>query len=202
MIAQIQTNRIFQLFTAVVLCAVFAPVVAFTTADSKGETDEHGMHIEDWFDITENNLAADMAAAKANGKRLVLVFEQKNCEYCRKLHKQLLVDSDIKSYLQDNFMMVQYNLHGKASVTDLDGEVLTESGAAAKWKISASPSYLFLPVDASEKKSAKELASAITSGTPKKPVFINLFKWVDSNVYHDNGESFKDFNKRMMKSGG
>lgn len=189
-------------FVAAFLLLAIGPALALTWSESKLPKDEQGLFINDWFYDTNNNLAEDMATAKAMNKRLVLVFEQKNCEFCRKLHEKLLSDADIESYLKSNFMLVRYNLDGTDSVTDLDGETLTENEASRKWKIRASPSYLFLPVDADGSESAYDVASAITSGTPDKPIFMNLFRWVESNVYHDNGESFKSFNKRMIKQDG
>ena len=108
------------------LAAGAVPACAFEMGDD-------GLHKEDWFSLTFRDIAEDIETARAEGKRLAIVFEQRGCIYCKKMHEQLLTDPEIRDYIRANYMVVQYNMFGDEEVTDLDGDVLTEKTAARKW---------------------------------------------------------------------
>ena len=112
---------------------------------SAAELGDDGLHKEDWFSLTFRDVAEDIRAADAEGKRLAIVFEQRGCIYCKKMHEELLSDPEIRDYIKANFNVVQYNLFGDEEVTDLDGEKLTEKSAARRWRIVFTPTILFMP---------------------------------------------------------
>ena len=59
---------------------------------AQAEIGEDGLHKEDWFALTFRDIADDIAAAAEQGKRLAIVFEQRGCIYCTKMHEELLSD--------------------------------------------------------------------------------------------------------------
>jgi thioredoxin-related protein len=91
---------------------------------------DDGLHKEDWFAITFRDVKEDIATAAAEGKRLVLIFEQRGCIYCKKVHEEVLSDPKVRDYINANFKVVQYNIYGDEEVTDIDGAKLTEKTAA------------------------------------------------------------------------
>ncbi len=111
---------------------------------------DDGLHKQDWFSLTFKDVAEDLADASAEDKRLVILFEQPGCSYCKKMHETVLTDPEVVAYIKDHYTVVQYNLFGDEEVTDLDGEVLTEKTAGAKWNIMFTPTWLFLPAEAIE----------------------------------------------------
>ncbi len=121
-----------------------ALVVLFSNTAFASKMGDDGIHKEDWFSITFRDVAEDIAAAKAEGKRLVIVFEQRGCIYCAQMHEKILSDPEVRDYIQANFKVVQYNLFGDEEVTDLDGSVLTEKTAARKWGVVFTPTMIFL----------------------------------------------------------
>ena len=54
------------------------------------EMGEDGLHKQPWFSVTFRDVGEDLADAKDEGKRLALIFEQRGCVYCAKLHKEVL----------------------------------------------------------------------------------------------------------------
>ncbi|TCD11955.1 thioredoxin family protein [Oricola cellulosilytica] len=179
-------------FVFLLALLLIGPAVS-TSAATMGDD---GLHKQDWFALTFRDIAEDLDTAQEQGKRLVLLFEQRGCVYCKKLHEEVLSDPEIAKYVSDNFMVVQYNLHGDEEVIDLDGEVLTEKTAARKWRLLFTPTILFLPESASERKPVHESAVAIMPGAFGKGTFKDLFKWVRDKGY-ETDESFQQYHGRM-----
>src|SRR5262245_65835701 len=85
-----------------------------------------GLYHQSWFQLSFLNLRDDFAEAKAAGKRFAVIFEQRGCPYCIKLHTEVLAQKYINDYLRENFTIVQLDLWGAREVTDFDGPVLQE----------------------------------------------------------------------------
>lgn len=159
---------------------------------------EDGLHKEDWFSITFRDIRDDIAEAAAENKRLVLIFEQRGCVYCKKVHEELLTDPEVRAYIKANFKVVQYNLYGDEEVTDLDGEKLTEKTAARKWRVAFTPTIMFLPEKAPESGSARDATVAIMPGAFRKGTFLDMFTWVREKLY-DTEEDFQRFHARRIR---
>jgi len=173
--------------------AVPAVSLAFTIGDD-------GLHKEEWFSHTFRDIAEDIEEAKSQGKRLVLVFEQRGCIYCKEVHENILSVPEIRDYIKDNFMVVQYNIHGAEEVTDLDGESLTEKTASRKWRLLFTPTFLFMPEDVPENTDAARAAVAVMPGAFKKKTFTEMFIWVRNKGY-EKEESFQDYYNRRFNEG-
>ena len=161
------------------------------------EVGEDGLHKEDWFTITFRDMADDIAQAKAEGKRLAITYEQRGCIYCREMHEKLLADPEVRDYIRENFMVVQYNMFGDEEVTDLDGESLTEKTAARKWGYVFTPTIVFLPEDAPEGKTVPDVAVATMPGAFGKWTFLHMFQWVREKGY-DGDEHFQKYHARKL----
>lgn len=163
------------------------------------------LHNKDWFATTFKDVAEDIEEASANGKRLALLFEQHGCAYCTRMHKEHLEDPYVKDYLQEHFQIVQYNLFGAEEVTDLDGELLTETKAAEKWGLMFTPTIVFMPT-AEELETADNAATVATvavaalPGLPGKRTFKHMFMWVVENGYLKD-EHFQKYHARMLEAG-
>jgi len=161
------------------------------------EIGDDGLHKQDWFSITFRDIAEDIEEAAAEGKRLAIVYEQRGCIYCRKLHEELLADPEVRDFIKAHFKVVQYNMFGDEEVTDLDGEVLTEKTAARKWGYVFTPTIVFLPEELPEGKSVAEAAVATMPGAFGKWVFLHMFEWVAQKGY-ENGEHFQKYHARRL----
>jgi thioredoxin-related protein len=182
------TRRIFFALLAIVLANVSAPA---------SEIGEDGLHKQDWFSITFKDVREDLDAARGDGKRLVLIFEQRGCIYCRRMHEELLSDPEVADYIKSNFNVVQINMFGDEEVTDLDGEVLTEKTAARKWGVLFTPTVLFMPDIAPQSGNVADAAVAKMPGAFGKWTFLNMFSWVNEKGY-DGEEHFQKYHARII----
>lgn len=97
----------------------------------------------------------------------------------------------VESFIRPRFRMIQLDLHGARPVTDFDGEVLEERALARKWRVTFTPSIIFLPEAASDRpRSGREIEVARMPGLMKKPEFLGLFTYVAERAYAD-GTSFR-----------
>ncbi len=179
------------ILTVLAMLALASPAAPSTIGDD-------GLHKEEWFSITFRDIAEDIAAAEAEGKRLVLVFEQRGCIYCRKMHEELLADPEVADFIKANFKVVQYNMFGDEEVTDLDGEVLSEKTAARKWGYVFTPTLVFLPEEAPAAMSVSQAAVATMPGAFGKWTFLNMFRWVHEKGY-ETDEHFQKYHARIIE---
>lgn len=161
------------------------------------EIGEDGLHKQDWFALTFRDIAEDIETAREEGKRLVMIFEQRGCIYCAQMHEKLLSDPEVADFIKANFKVVQYNMFGDEEVTDLDGDVLSEKTAARKWSYVFTPTLVFLPEEAPEGVSAAEAAVATMPGAFGKWTFLNMFKWVAEKGY-EGDEHFQKYHARII----
>lgn len=164
------------------------------------ELGDDGLHKEDWIRETFKDLREDLAEANAEGKRLVIMVEQRGCVYCTKMHTEVFSRDDIASYIRDNFFVVQINLHGDTQVTDFDGEELSEKQATRKWGLLFTPSILFLPEEVAEDATAQSAAVAVMPGAFAAGTTIDMFTWVNEKRYLlDSDEDFQRYHARRIK---
>ena len=96
----------------------------FATTAHAVEMGDDGLHKTPWMRDTFKDLNEDLEEANAEGKRLMIMFEQRGCIYCTKMHEDVFPDERITKFIEDNYFVVQLNLHGSTEVTDFDGETL------------------------------------------------------------------------------
>ncbi len=161
------------------------------------EIGDDGLHKQAWFATTFRDIKEDMATAKEEGKRLALIFEQRGCIYCRQIHEEVLADPEVRDFIKDNYMVVQYNLYGDEEVTDLDGETLTEKTAARKWRVTFTPTIFFLPEEAADNKDVGASTVAVMPGAFRKGTFLDMFQWVHKKGY-ETDEGFQRYHARRI----
>jgi hypothetical protein len=55
------------------------------------ELGDDGLHKAPWMRDTFKDLSEDLAEANAEGKRLLLLIEQRGCIYCTRMHQEVFV---------------------------------------------------------------------------------------------------------------
>ena len=98
-----------------------APAIASDLGDD-------GLHKPTWLRETFKDLREDLGEANAEGKRLLIMVEQRGCIYCSQMHEQVYPDPTIDALIRENYFVVQMNLFGDVEVTDFDGDHGYESG--------------------------------------------------------------------------
>lgn len=164
------------------------------------ELGDDGLHKADWMRDTFKDLREDLEEAGAEGKRLVLMFEQRGCIYCTKMHEEVFPRDDITKMIEDNYFVVQLNLHGDIEVTDFDGEVLSEKNMARKWGLLFTPTLMFLPEEVPEGTSAPRAAVAVMPGAFGAGTTLDMFTWVVEKRYLlDNDGDFQRYHARRIQ---
>ena len=180
---------LFTLLTAVFLGNM---AVAATVGDD-------GLHIQPWIRDTFKDLQEDLDEANAEGKRLAIFFEQRGCIYCTKMHESVYPDPELSYYIEENFFVIQLNLHGDLEVVDFDGDTLTEKQIARKWGILFTPSVIFLPEEVEEGKTAIQSAVAMMPGAFGRGTTLDMFTWVNEKRYAlDSDEDFQRYHARRI----
>ena len=149
------------------------------------QTDD-GHYRQSWFQLSFLDLREDFADAKAAGKRLAVLFEQRGCVYCASLHNDVLAARYINDYVRENFAVVQLDLWGAREVTDFDGTVLAERALAERWGVIFTPTIVFLKDDLTglEEKWGRELEAIERLPLSfSADTFYDLFVWIRLKLY-------------------
>ncbi|WP_421906521.1 thioredoxin family protein [Mameliella sp.] len=166
------------------------------------EMGDDGLYKSPWMRDTFKDLREDLDEANAEGKRLVLFFEQRGCIYCKKMHEEVFTDPEVSEYIDENYFVVQLNLHGSTEVTDFDGEVLQEREMARKWRVLFTPTIVFLPEEVPEGASAMDAQVAVMPGAFAKGTSLDMFTWVAEKRYEiqdETGEDFQRYHARRIQ---
>ena len=156
----------FLAFSAAALIGLAAPAAAGEVA-----LGDDGLHKPDWLQETFLDLREDLGDANDQGKRMMIIIEQRGCIYCTKMHEKIFPDPEIDAMIRENYFVVQMNLYGDLEVTDFDGTVLTEKDMAKRWNTVFTPTMIFLP---------EEVADGVTV-TEEAPVEIQSIEFRDVN---------------------
>ncbi|MCH9809144.1 MAG: thioredoxin family protein [Alphaproteobacteria bacterium] len=155
---------------------------------------DDGIYHQSWFLESFLDLREDFEAAKADGKRFAVVFEQRGCSYCVKMHTDVLAKRYINNYVRENFAVVQLNMWGDREVTDFDGKVLSEKKLAERWGVMFTPTVVFMKDDIAgvEAKWGQPLEVTRMSLGVGAGTFYDLFVWVRHKLY-EKDRNFQRF---------
>ena len=182
--------RVLALITALCLALPAAAV----------EMGDDGLHKPEWLREKFKDLQEDFAEAQAEGKRVVLLVEQRGCIYCRDMHEKTFTDERVKALLEEDYYPIQLNLHGDIDIVDTDGEELTEKAAARKWNVLFTPTIVFLPPELDTSRSAINQAVAVMPGAFGPGTTLDMFTWVMEERYLDQSEEdFQRYHARRIQ---
>lgn len=181
---------------------IFGMIAAWLLAGavSAAELGDDGLHKAPWMRDTFKDLREDLEEATAEGKRLVLFIEQRGCVYCKKMHDDVFPQPDLATYIEENFFVVQMDLHGSATAVGFDGEETEQRSLMRKWGILFTPTLVFLPEDVPGDATAIEAAVAVMPGAFSKGTTLDLFTWVNEKRYAPgNEEDFQRYHARRIQ---
>ena len=164
------------------------------------ELGDDGLHKTDWMRDTFKDLREDLDEANGEGKRLLLIFEQRGCIYCTKMHEEVFSQDVVSDYIRENYFVVQLNLHGDVEIVDFDGEALSEKAAARKWGLLFTPTMLFVPEEVPEDASAVQAAVSMMPGAFGIGTTLDMLTWVREERYLDQEEEdFQRYHARRIQ---
>lgn len=188
---------------AIVLAAMLMSMLGLARPAVAVELGDDGLHKPAWLRETFKDVREDFADARAEGKRLVLIVEQRGCIYCSQMHEKTFTDPRVRALLETRFFPVQINLHGDTEIADADGEALTEKRAVRKWNVMFTPTLIFLPAELDETRSAVQQAAAVMPGAFGPGTTFDLLTWIAEERYLDQSEEdFQRYHARMIRERG
>ncbi|MDQ7080295.1 MAG: thioredoxin family protein [Paracoccaceae bacterium] len=158
---------------------------------------DDGLHKPTWLHVTFKDLREDLADANTQGKRLAIIFEQRGCIYCTRMHEKVFPDPTINALLREKFFFVQMNLFGDEEVTDFDGTVLPEKAMARRWGIVFTPTIMFLPEKAPDTGTAAQAAVATMPGAFGIGTTLDMMTWILEKGY-EGDEHFQKYHARKI----
>jgi thioredoxin-related protein len=162
------------------------------------ELDDNGLHVEDWIEETFLDLREDLSDATANGQRMLIIFEQRGCIYCNRMHTEVFPEEEITRMLTEDYFVVRLNLHGALEVTDFDGEVMSERDIARRWGILFTPTLMFMPEEVPEGSTAAQASVATMPGAFGRWTTRNMLTWILEHGY-DGEEDFQRYHARRLQ---
>jgi len=144
---------------------------------------DDGLHKPDWLNETFLDLGEDLAEANAQGKRMMIIVEQRGCIYCTKMHEQIFPKPAIDKIIRESFFIVQVNMYGDLEVTDFDGTILSEKDMVRHWNLIFTPTMVFLPEVVDDSKSALQNAVAVMPGAFERNTTLAMFTWIRDKAY-------------------
>ena len=179
------------------LLAACAVLLAMTFTGTAADLGDDGLHKTAWMRDTFKDLGEDLAEANDEGKRLMIIIEQRGCIYCKKMHEEVFPIKEIADYIDANFFVVQINMFGDVEVTDFDGTTLPEKDMVRKWGVLFTPSILFFPENVAADVSAAQGSVATMPGAFGRHTTFNMLNWVVEKGYNGD-ESFQKYHARKF----
>lgn len=184
-------------FTKLLLAGLVSLMTLVSVSAVQAEMGDDGLHKAPWMRDTFKDLGEDLSEATAEGKRLMVIIEQRGCIYCKKMHEEVFPNPQIADFIEKNFFVVQINMFGDVEVTDFDGEALPEKDMVRKWGALFTPMLMFFPEQVSDDKPANQVTVAQMPGAFGRHTTFNLLNWIVEKGY-EGEESFQKYHARKL----
>ncbi len=161
------------------------------------ELGDDGLHKAPWMRDTFKDLREDLEEATADGKRLLVMIEQRGCIYCSKMHEEVYPREEVSRLLSEDYFVVQINMFGDIEITDFDGTALSEKDAIRRWGVMFTPTLMFFPEEVPEDATAAEAAVVTMPGAFGFHTTKNLLTWVLEKGY-EGEENFQKYHARVF----
>ncbi|MEL7256253.1 MAG: thioredoxin family protein [Pseudomonadota bacterium] len=165
------------------------------------EIGDDGLHKTTWMRDTFKDLSEDLDEANAEGKRLMVMIEQRGCIYCKKMHEEILVRPEIANYIEEHFFVVQINMFGDVEVTDFDGITMAEKDMVQRWDVLFTPNIFFFPEEVEGDAVASQVAVTNMPGAFGPSTTLSMLRWVVEKRY-EGGEPFQKYHARRLEEEG
>ena len=173
-------------------------LLVFATNLWAAEIGDDGLHKAPWMRDTFKDLAEDLAEANAEGKRLMIIIEQRGCIYCKRMHEEVFSVPDVSDYITEHFFVVQLNMFGDVEVIDFDGTSLPEKDMVKRWGALFTPSIYFFPTEVPSDTTAVQAAVANMPGAFGRYTTFNMLTWIVEEGY-ETEEPFQKYHARKFE---
>ena len=160
---------------------------------------EDGLHKPAWLHETFRDMRDDLEEASAQGKRMLILVEQRGCIYCTRMHEQVYTDERIARMLSEDFFVVQMNLFGNVPVTDFDGVEMDERDMMRRWGVVFTPTMIFLPESPPESGTVAQASVMTMPGAFERGTTRLMLQFVLERGY-EGDEHFQHYVARNLNA--
>lgn len=120
-------------------------LIGFCNALAYSETPHTSTTDKPFFDTFSGNLSTDIKRAKNENKfGLFLFFSTPNCLFCHRMKTTLFNQTDVQTYYQLNFRLLDINIESDTHLIDEQGQRLNQINYAELHRIRLTPTSIFI----------------------------------------------------------
>lgn len=145
-----------------------------------------------FFDQTLGNFHDELATARAEGKKgIMLFFEQAECPFCHYMKQNVLNQPEVQAYYKKNFLIFSADINGDVDMADFSGKIMKQKDFAFKEnRVRATPVIAFY--DLNGKQVVKYIGA--TNGVQE---FMLLGKYAAGGMYRKT--TFIKYKREQLK---
>jgi thioredoxin-related protein len=130
-----------------------------------------------FFDPMLGNFQEELAAAKQQGKKgIMLFFELDDCPFCARMKATVLNQSDVQDFYHKHFLIFPIDIEGDVPMTDFKGRETIEKAYALENRVRATPVIMFFDLEGNQ-------VARFTGATKNKDDFLMLGRYVVDGAY-------------------
>ena len=145
-----------------------------------------------FFHQSFGDLREELSTARQEGQSvLMLMFENDDCPWCRKVRATMLNHSSVQDHFRKHFRIISIDTEGDTPVIDFNGKEIAEKDFALKsLRVRATPTFVFYDLE------GKQLTKYI--GSPRN---IDELMWLSEFVLdgHYKNTNFDKY-KRLKRA--
>ena len=148
---------------------------------------------EFFFHESFGDYSEELATAKAEGKKAVMIFfEMDECPFCHRMKTSILNVPGVQQYFRERFLMFSHDVEGNLEIVDFEGNEMTQKEFAVKvHRVRATPVIAFFNLE------GKRIVRYIGATAS-----VQEFKWLADFVAdgHYKNTSFTRFKREKKRA--
>ncbi len=159
---------------------LLATLLLFALASSLTGAAESQDPSQAFFDQTFGDFKEELANAKAQGKKgVLLMFEMDECPFCHRMKTTVLNRPEVQELYRKSFLIFPVDIEGDVEITDFAGTAKPQKDFALKdYRVRATPVFAFFDLDGN-------LISKYIGATRDAQEFMWLGEYVVEGRYKD-----------------
>lgn len=132
-----------------------------------------------FFDQTLGDLTEELAAARDQGKKGILIFfEQEECPFCHRMKQTVLNQQEVQEFYKERFLIFPVDIESTVEITDPKGKLTNQKAffADVTNNRGATPVFAFYDLDGN-------LVTRYTGATSGVDEFLWLGEYASQGIY-------------------
>jgi thioredoxin-related protein len=154
----------------------------------------NGEEPRSFFDDSFNDLQEEVAVAKDDGKKaLLLMFEMDECPFCHRMKTTIFTQKAVLDYFRENFRIISIDIEGDLELVDFEGNTTTQKDfSLQQHRVRATPVFMFFDLEGKPMKNGR-----FTGASKDAEEFLLLGKYIAENK--NENMPFIKYKREMTK---